>query len=836
MIPEPSLADFRAVPQEAIARGATTAELPTSPYPGLRPFRLEEWPIFFGRETMIEEIVARLHGRAVVFVHGASGCGKSSLIYAGVLPSLARRARRQKLKFAIVEMRPGRAPLSTLAAAVASAGVGLDVAAAQQILALGRDAGAALALKLQEAGVDRLYVFVDQFEEIFRFARHVDPTEAALFIEVLVGLSGISGRPQFWEEMEDGDETPTAAPLGPVRLLVTMRSEFLGDCVRFSGLTEIVNLAQYLLPGMARRDLLRAVRKPIELFHGSVATDLAEKLVADALLEDDPLPLIQHSLARLWSGPGVMTLAAYQTTVEASPEQLDLPGGQLSRLLAAHADQVLAACTPAQRDVAEYLFRCLTEVDAEGRATRRPRQLNQLEEIVGQSRVQDLRDVLEHFRAEGVSFLRPYAQERATPLPTDQVVDISHEALIRAWPQIADVTIDATGVPRGWLRREVEDGLIWRFLAVQAKQFVNDRNALLDTATTGRMVPWFDRLGANAAWAQRHIVSRAPGPAEAQLEWKNVRDLVAASVKARKRVLRQRRLNLAAIWSAGILAILAMAASYLSTLTKLETVETSLNDVKQAQVSDVDREQQRTQILAGSTPTPAIKVPVAQGDFPAPAGAIVGYLWLGSDGDATISTEGGRATPSQAKAGEAYILTTPVYLRGDFPSRTYALSPEVLAPIPAGTRLTLMRDPVAYRRPTRVQYWAKVAADSIKPTVFLQYFSEADVNPHSDADTRKAANQLVTALAGQGYTAPGAERVAAARGLNEVRFFYSSDARHAALLSAQVQRNRPSSDPPRVVDFTKYPGEKPPRGLLEMWVDFSPISPPGVQQQRPAKY
>ena len=66
-----------------------TADLPAEPYPGLRPFNPDEWAIFFGREPMIDEVIRLLAGQHLVVVHGASGCGKSSLVRAGVLPWLA---------------------------------------------------------------------------------------------------------------------------------------------------------------------------------------------------------------------------------------------------------------------------------------------------------------------------------------------------------------------------------------------------------------------------------------------------------------------------------------------------------------------------------------------------------------------------------------------------------------------------------------------------------------------------------------------------------------------------------------------------------------------------
>lgn len=61
-------------------------DLPPRPYPGLRPFEKDEWPIFFGRERMADAIVAQLIDKRLLVVHGDSGCGKSSLIRAAVLP------------------------------------------------------------------------------------------------------------------------------------------------------------------------------------------------------------------------------------------------------------------------------------------------------------------------------------------------------------------------------------------------------------------------------------------------------------------------------------------------------------------------------------------------------------------------------------------------------------------------------------------------------------------------------------------------------------------------------------------------------------------------------
>ena len=94
-------------------------ELPPAPYPGLRPFEKHEWPIFFGRETMTDEVIRRLIRQHLVVVHGDSGCGKSSLIRAGVLAQLEQEHARSGVRWRTCAMLPREAPLRNLAKALA---------------------------------------------------------------------------------------------------------------------------------------------------------------------------------------------------------------------------------------------------------------------------------------------------------------------------------------------------------------------------------------------------------------------------------------------------------------------------------------------------------------------------------------------------------------------------------------------------------------------------------------------------------------------------------------------------------------------------------------------
>jgi hypothetical protein len=321
-------------------------ELPPTPYPGLRPFDQHEWPVFFGREVMTGEAIRRLLRQNLLVVHGDSGCGKSSLIRAGVLVQLEQRHVRGSQRWRTCTMLPREAPLRRLAEALASLKEDKSspdlVRQIRRALNAGRSAAAKLDALLCTNPHDRVCILVDQFEELFRFAKESSADEAALFVDVLVGLL---------EETERRREAKTDR----LRLyaILTMRSEFLGACARFEGLAEAVNETQYLLPRMERAALLRAICEPAVLYEGEISRELAERLIADAGGDQDQLPLIQHGLMLLWRsklGPPIpakrLSEAGAPFHHQAGPAwRLGLgdyrTAGGLGSLLSKHADEVM---------------------------------------------------------------------------------------------------------------------------------------------------------------------------------------------------------------------------------------------------------------------------------------------------------------------------------------------------------------------------------------------------------------------------------------------------------------------------------------------------------------
>jgi hypothetical protein len=342
------------------AAAPITLTRPPRPYPGLRPFEPDEWSIF-GRERMVDDVISRLADNGLVLIHGVSGSGKSSLVRAGVLPKLALQYDRHDAAWLTCAMRPSGGPLWNLAAEFAR----LEERS-RNVERIGEIAGqfnarkatlASVAASLKGLRGKSVCVLVDQFEELFRFEKEIGRDEAELFVDLMAE----AGKPAQGEGGSGVD----------LHVIVTMRSEFLGECARFAGFAETINRTQYLVPRMDDDGLMRAVRRPAETYGALFDEALTERLVASVRGREDELPLLQHGLALMWDGALRRAGSNGRLTIEGSI--VDEAGG-LASLLSQHADQVMASVAPDDRSkhIVEAIFRALTDVSSEGAAIRRP--------------------------------------------------------------------------------------------------------------------------------------------------------------------------------------------------------------------------------------------------------------------------------------------------------------------------------------------------------------------------------------------------------------------------------------------------------------------------------
>src|SRR5262245_478078 len=270
------------------ATGANGAvAVPSNPFVGLRPFNSDEALLFFGRREQTVELLRRLHRDHFIAVVGSSGCGKSSLVRAGLIPKLrAGFLTEDRDQWLLAVMKPGGAPLRNLAAALIEAiPAGGDVEDfAETILAGGAQAVIEqLSSSLAHSDAN-LLLLVDQFEEIFRY-----------------GVE--SGKPERQAEAEDFVSIMQALAEQrrlPIYVVMTMRSDFLGDCDHFHGLPEAMNRGQYLVPRLTRQQRQQAIEGPSLLFGAAISPRLLDRLLNDVGDKSDQLPVMQHALMRTW--------------------------------------------------------------------------------------------------------------------------------------------------------------------------------------------------------------------------------------------------------------------------------------------------------------------------------------------------------------------------------------------------------------------------------------------------------------------------------------------------------------------------------------------------------
>lgn len=526
------------------------ALIAANPFPGLRSFKPGEADRFFGRGQQIDELVARLAELPLLAVSGASGCGKSSLVLAGLLNELKRRHDDEfETDWRPVVMRPGNRPIANLAAPLAAAMMGLDAASGPAAdiddddrLAL-EQRTASLVGQLRLGGLGlveavrqsrlpagaRVLVVVDQFEEVFRFKRMADPDEAAAFVKLLLQAA--------------------ADPDSPVSVVLTLRSDTLGACADFRDLPEAVSRGGYLVPRLKREQRKEAIVKPVELRGARIAPRLVQRLLNDVSDDFDDLPVMQHALARTW-----------QRWAEASGggraidlEDYDATGGAASAL-SDHADEACHSLGALGEPggVVERVFRALTERVAEGTEVRRPLEFTQLCAICGDGSAQGIADVtqvVERYRRPDTAFLVPGAE---WPLAANPVIDISHESLIRQWQRL-----------RGWVAAEAQAAAEAGRLVEDSRRHAQEGGELLRGRSLERAREWQRANRPTAAWLQLCTAGAADEGGDASVaRFEALQTYIAQSAAAEaltRRQARRRKQALAAL-AATVVAVSVGAA------------------------------------------------------------------------------------------------------------------------------------------------------------------------------------------------------------------------------------------------------------------------------------
>jgi WD40 repeat protein/energy-coupling factor transporter ATP-binding protein EcfA2 len=440
-----------------------------NPFPGLRPFKIEESHLFFGREGQSDEVLLKLSKHRFVSVIGPSGSGKSSFIYCGVLPILyGGFLTDASPNWEVVVTRPGAGPIDNLADAIIDKDLAYQASDDEEkkikktiVTTLLRSSSLGLveAILQSKRSEDKNYlILVDQFEELFRFKDSDDSgavNETLAFVNLLI------------EAMNYSEV--------PIYVAITMRSDFIGDCSQFPDLTKKINDSHYLIPQMTRDQKRRAIEGPVAVGQAKIAQRLTQQLLNDLGDSTDQLPILQHALMRTWS-----YWAKYRDHEE---EPLDIKHyeaiGTMAEALSMHANEAYDELTDDQKLICEYLFKAITEKRGENFGIRRPTRLGEIAAIADVSE-EEVIAVIDKFRDPSRSLLTP---AHHVNLNAKSMMDISHESLMRIWVRL-----------KNWVDDEAD--------AVQMYQRLSEAAAMYQVGKAGLWRPPDLQLALN--WQAKH--------------------------------------------------------------------------------------------------------------------------------------------------------------------------------------------------------------------------------------------------------------------------------------------------------------------------------------------
>ena len=364
--------------------------IPPNPYQGLAAFEEEDADFFFGQENFINKLVEVTQNQPLVGIIGPSGSGKSSVVFAGLIPKL-----RQQGNWLIEVFRPGKEPFLALASALVrqlepeagetqflreSVGLASDFQqgriTVQQVISriLERNPG------------KQLLLVADQLEELFTLC------------------------PVKEEQERFADELLATIAQENITVVFTLRADFYGYVLSYRPFRDALQeYTPQLLSSMKREELQAAIELPAQKLEVQLEEQLTHRILDDVGQEPGNLPLLEFALTRLWEKQKnrMLTHQAY--------EQI----GGVKKAIANHAEQVYQKLNETQKQQAQRIFVQLVRPGEGTEDTRR---------VATRAEVGD-----ENWNL--VSYLAGYQARLVVTgrQETEDTVEVVHEALIREW-------------------------------------------------------------------------------------------------------------------------------------------------------------------------------------------------------------------------------------------------------------------------------------------------------------------------------------------------------------------------------------------------------------------
>jgi DNA-binding winged helix-turn-helix (wHTH) protein len=394
-----------------------------SPFRSLQAFEPEDAWLFFGRDSETGELVEHLACSPVLAVVGNSGCGKSSLIRAGLIPALqAGRFCHQGSpveSWSIALFRPSGSPFDYLAEVLAGqlapelslkgqaefiADCRNKFPADKETLRNAVSALASVRPERSQAGQTHVLLVADQFEEIFTLTSKRETRDS--YIDALLTATQPGGAVS-------------------VHLVLALRADFYAQCLEHAELSRRLGTNQYNVPRMTREQLRESMERRLQLAAAQAESGLIDSLLEEVGAEPGNLALLEHALSQLWDRCGgfgcTLTNRAYAEI------------GRLRGALGRHADEVYASLGGNRlKHLAQKIFLELVHLGEDassgmGNDTRRRISKSELLSLGGADEIEQLLARLASSR-----LISTGGSEQET------FVEVSHEALIREWPALRE--------------------------------------------------------------------------------------------------------------------------------------------------------------------------------------------------------------------------------------------------------------------------------------------------------------------------------------------------------------------------------------------------------------
>ncbi|MEG3922248.1 WD40 repeat domain-containing protein, partial [Microcoleus sp. T3_A4] len=429
----------------------TQSAIGANPYRGLLAFQETDGDDFFGREKQIADLWEKLRSLyestdavRLLPIYGPSGSGKSSLARAGLIPELSRRpipgydkARvavlvpgTKPLEVRVAVLVPGTKPLEALATVLARIVTDDETPVAKSREFEGElkhsnesgefDGLRRIANVFPDIAISPLIVLVDQFEEVYTLCEN--QSERDTFVGNLLCAAKAQSK--------------------QVIVIVTFRSDFLGETQKHSLLNRLFTEQGYLAPAMNEAELRQAIGKPAELAGHPLDEATINLLVNDTEGREGALPLLQFALTRIWEG-----------LAEGKPPAQTLKEiGGVGGALAGEAQRIYDKLSVEEQEIARRIFLGLVQLGEGTKDTRRRALLNSL--VSYQNQPEQLKRVVNLFSAPGVRLITLSATG------SDETAEVTHEALFEHWRKFQE-WLDGSRDDIRFQRRLDENARYW---------------------------------------------------------------------------------------------------------------------------------------------------------------------------------------------------------------------------------------------------------------------------------------------------------------------------------------------------------------------------------------